>query len=66
MKFEGGLFENPYADAKLAAKRTNTPEAIALARQAARESVVLLKNANQLLPLDATGIKRMAVIGTHA
>ena len=66
MKFEGGLFENPYADAKLAAKRTNTPEAIALARQAARESVVLLKNANGLLPLDAAGIKRMAVIGTHA
>lgn len=66
MKFEGGLFENPYADVKLAARRTNTPEAIALARQAARESVVLLKNANGLLPLDAAGIKRMAVIGTHA
>jgi beta-glucosidase len=66
MKFEGGLFENPYADAKLAEKRTNTPEAIALARQAARESVVLLKNSNGLLPLDASGIKRMAVIGTHA
>ncbi|HWU96679.1 MAG TPA: glycoside hydrolase family 3 C-terminal domain-containing protein, partial [Sphingomonas sp.] len=66
MKFEGGLFENPYADVKTAAKKTNTPEAIALARQAARESVVLLKNSNGLLPLDATGIKRMAVIGTHA
>lgn len=66
MKFEGGLFENPYADVKLAARRTNTPEAIALARQAARESVVLLKNANGLLPLDAAGIKRMAVIGMHA
>ncbi|MEN2709620.1 glycoside hydrolase family 3 N-terminal domain-containing protein [Sphingomonas sp. NPDC092331] len=66
MKFEGGLFEHPYADVKLAARRTNTPEAIALARQAARESVVLLKNANGLLPLDAAGIKRMAVIGTHA
>jgi beta-glucosidase len=66
MKFEGGLFENPYADVKLAEKRTNTPEAIALARQAARESVVLLKNSAGLLPLDATGIKRMAVIGTHA
>ena len=66
MKFEGGLFENPYADVKLADKRTNTPEAIALARQAARESVVLLKNSAGLLPLDASGIKRMAVIGTHA
>ncbi|MDQ0252065.1 beta-glucosidase [Sphingomonas kyeonggiensis] len=66
MKFEGGLFENPYADVKTAAKKTNTPEAIALARQAARESVVLLKNANGLLPLDAAGIRKMAVIGTHA
>ena len=66
MKFEGGLFENPYADVKTAAKKTNTPEAIALARQAARESVVLLKNSGGLLPLDATGIKKMAVIGTHA
>ncbi len=66
MKFEGGLFENPYADVKTAARKTNTPEAIALARQAARESVVLLKNSEGLLPLDASGIKRMAVIGTHA
>ncbi|MBB4098830.1 glycoside hydrolase family 3 N-terminal domain-containing protein [Sphingomonas kyeonggiensis] len=66
MKFEGGLFENPYADVKTAAKKTNTPEAIALARQAARESVVLLKNSSGLLPLDATGIRKMAVIGTHA
>jgi beta-glucosidase len=66
MKFEGGLFENPYPDVKLAASRTNTPEAIALARQAGRESIVLLKNAQGLLPLDAKGIKRMAVIGAHA
>ena len=66
MKFEGGLFENPYPEVKLAAARTNTPEAIALSRQAARESIVLLKNAQGLLPLDAKGIKRMAVIGTHA
>jgi beta-glucosidase len=66
LKFQAGLFEDPYVDAKAAAKKTETPDAIALARQAARESVVLLKNANGLLPLDASGIKRMAVIGTHA
>jgi len=66
MKFQGGLFENPYPEVKLAASRTNTPAAIALSRQAARESIVLLKNAQGLLPLDAKGIKRMAVIGTHA
>lgn len=66
MKFEAGLFENPYVDVKAAAKASATPDAIALARQAGREAVVLLRNQNGLLPLDATGIHRMAVIGTHA
>ncbi|RYE03218.1 MAG: glycoside hydrolase family 3 protein, partial [Sphingomonadales bacterium] len=66
LKFNAGLFENAYVDAKLAAKKTETPDAIALAREAAREAVVLLKNTNNLLPLDASKIKRMAVIGTHA
>ncbi|WP_066796839.1 glycoside hydrolase family 3 N-terminal domain-containing protein [Sphingomonas soli] len=66
LKFNAGLFENPYVDAKAAAKKTETPDAIALAREAAREAIVLLKNSNNLLPLDASKIKRMAVIGTHA
>ncbi|MCW3835718.1 glycoside hydrolase family 3 N-terminal domain-containing protein [Sphingomonas canadensis] len=66
MKFLAGLFENPYVDEKAAAKKTETPDAVALAREAARESVVLLKNSNGLLPLDAGKIKRLAVIGTHA
>src|SRR5690606_37652249 len=39
---------------------------IALARESARQSVVLLRNQNNLLPLNAANIKRMAVIGTHA
>ncbi|MBX3564062.1 MAG: glycoside hydrolase family 3 C-terminal domain-containing protein [Sphingomonas sp.] len=66
LKFNAGLFENPYVDAKAAAKKTETPDAIALAREAAREAMVLLKNDGGLLPLDASKIKRMAVIGTHA
>ncbi|RYY29414.1 MAG: beta-glucosidase [Sphingomonadales bacterium] len=66
LKFNAGLFESPYVDAKLAAKKTETPDAIALAREAARDAMVLLKNTNNLLPLDASKIKRMAVIGTHA
>ncbi|MEN3749823.1 glycoside hydrolase family 3 N-terminal domain-containing protein [Sphingomonas sp. HF-S3] len=66
MKFEGGLFENPYADPRTAGRKTATPDAVALAREAARESIVLLRNSNGLLPLNSTGIKRMAVIGTHA
>jgi beta-glucosidase len=66
MKFEAGLFENPYADARTAARKTATPDAIALARQAAREAMVLLKNDKSLLPLDPERIKRLAVLGTHA
>ncbi len=66
MKFEAGLFENPYVDAKAAPKKEATPDAIALARQAARETAVLLRNTNNLLPLDAGAIHHMVVIGTHA
>jgi len=66
MKFEGGFFENPYADEKTAEAKNNTPEAIALAREAARKSVVLLKNDKGVLPLNGKAIKRMALLGTHA
>jgi len=66
LKFEGGLFENPYADARSADRLTATPEAVALAREAAGRSVVLLKNAKGLLPLDAAKVGRLAVLGTHA
>ncbi|UUL81216.1 glycoside hydrolase family 3 N-terminal domain-containing protein [Sphingomonas qomolangmaensis] len=66
MKFQAGLFENPYVDANAAAAKVNTPDAVALAREAAQRAMVLLKNDKGVLPLDATKIKRMAVIGTHA
>lgn len=66
MKFEAGLFEHPYVDVKAAAKASATPDAVALARQAGREAVVLLRNQGGLLPLDAGGIHHMLVVGTHA
>ncbi len=37
-----------------------------LALKAAREALVLLKNENQLLPLDANSLQRVALIGPHA
>ncbi|HMC90956.1 MAG TPA: glycoside hydrolase family 3 N-terminal domain-containing protein, partial [Allosphingosinicella sp.] len=66
MKFEAGLFEHPFVDAKAALAKEATPDAIALAREAAREAMVLLKNDGGVLPLDAGRIKRLAVLGTHA
>lgn len=66
MKFESGLFENPYADAATAQAKTATPDAIALAREAAQKAIVLLKNDKGVLPLNAASIRRLAVVGTHA
>jgi beta-glucosidase len=66
LKFQAGLFENPYPDVATAELRTATPDAVALAREAAGKSIVLLKNDAKILPLDAAKIRRMAVIGTHA
>ena len=66
LKFEAGLFENPYPDPATAQAKTATPDAVALAREAGDKAIVLLKNDNALLPLDASKIKRMVVLGTHA
>jgi len=66
LKFASGLFDNPFPDPATAEAKTATADAIALAREAADKTVVLLKNDKDLLPLNAARIKRMAVIGTHA
>jgi beta-glucosidase len=66
LKFEAGLFENPYPDVATADAKTATPDAIALAREAADKAVILLKNDHGLLPLDPAKIRRIAVLGTHA
>ena len=66
LKFEAGLFENPYPDPATAEAKTAAPDAIALAREAADKTIVLLKNEKRLLPLDPSKIRRMALIGTHA
>ncbi len=66
VKFLCGLFDHPYTDPDLAAKVTNTAEHKALAREAADEAMVLLKNENHVLPLDASKIRTLAVIGPNA
>lgn len=65
IKFLLGLFENPYADVERAVRESNTKENRELALQAGREGIVLLKNENDLLPLDRD-IKSIAVIGPNA
>jgi len=65
LKFELGLFENPYVDPKLAETTNGTPEHRALALEAARESIVLLKNEGNTLPL-SKNIRTIAVIGEDA
>ncbi len=65
LKFLAGLFEHPYADAAYAQKVTDDAQARALAVQAARESIVLLKN-DGTLPLQAHRIRTLAVIGPNA
>lgn len=65
IKFNMGLFENPYVNAEVAKQKVRNAEKVALARQVARESVILLKNQNKLLPLSKT-LKSIAVIGPNA
>ncbi|MFP5296550.1 MAG: glycoside hydrolase family 3 N-terminal domain-containing protein, partial [Alphaproteobacteria bacterium] len=59
-----GLFDNPYrgSDVRLEARVTGSREHLALAREAGRKSIVMLKNDGGLLPLPKTG-KRYALIG---
>jgi beta-glucosidase len=61
-KFKLGLFDDPYIDPKKAEKINDSKEHRELALQAAREAIVLLKNENNVLPLDKK-IKSIAVIG---
>jgi len=65
MKFRLGLFENPYVDTEHVIEVFETPDQRALARQIARESIVLLKNEGQLLPLKKD-LGSIAVIGPNA
>ncbi len=65
-KFLTGLFDDPYVDPENAEKVTNSPEHQQLALKAAHESIILLKNQNNLLPLDKAKYKHIAVIGPNA
>ncbi|MVT06753.1 beta-glucosidase [Chitinophaga sp. ysch24] len=65
LKFIMGLFEKPYVDVAAAEKSVGTEANRQLAKRVAAESIVLMKNEGNLLPLKKT-IKKLAVIGPNA
>lgn len=65
LKFRLGLFEHPYVDVAKAEQVVHSKEHQQLALKAARESIVLLKNENNMLPLKKD-LKSIAVIGPNA
>ena len=66
LKFTLGLFDHPYVDPSRVNKVTNSKAHKELAKKAAEEAMILLKNEHHLLPLDSTKIKSLAVIGPNA
>ncbi len=66
LKFQLGLFEDPYGDAAKARSLVEADSSVTLAREAAAKSIVLLKNQGGILPLDPLMKRTIAVIGPHS
>ncbi len=65
LKFEMGLFENPYVEEE-AAVEVGSESHSEVALEVARQSVTLLENRDGILPLDAAKLRRVAVVGPNA
>lgn len=65
-KFQMGLFDDPYVDPDEADRVVGCESHSKLALEAAREVITLLKNENDLLPLDLKSLRSIAVIGPNA
>lgn len=65
LKYRLGLFDNPFASAEDAVRFANSEPHRKLALEAARQSIVLLKNERNILPLNPQ-VKNIAVIGPNA
>lgn len=62
-KFKLGLFDEPYIEKRV---ETDKDAHVKLARKAAEESIALLKNQHDILPLSRSSLKSVAVIGPNA
>jgi len=65
-KFELGIFDDPYVNPDKAEQICGSETNRELALQAARESITLLKNENDVLPVDLDQVNTIAVIGPNA
>ncbi|MEZ0536544.1 glycoside hydrolase family 3 N-terminal domain-containing protein [Caldicellulosiruptoraceae bacterium PP1] len=65
LKFKLGLFDNPYVDVKKTKSYVFSDKNKAITKEMAQQSIVLLKNSNNILPL-SKNIKNIAVIGPLA
>jgi beta-glucosidase len=65
-KFQMGLFDDPYVDPAEAERIAGCDAHRDLAMQAARETITLLKNEGNVVPLDLSHLKTIAVIGPNA
>lgn len=66
IKFKMGLFEDPFVDPDHADSVVNCENHKKVAKKASDKTVILLKNENNLLPLNRKNIKKIAVIGPNA
>lgn len=66
VKFELGLFDDPFVDPEEAQAFCGSEENRVLAKEAALQSIVLLEKKNRAVPLDVSAIKSIAVIGPNA
>eukprot|EP00903_Cladosiphon_okamuranus_P003375 g3373.t1 len=66
MKKRGGVFADPYADGAEADALTGNAEARAVALEAAHKAAVLVKNENDALPLDASALTKVAIVGPNS
>ncbi len=66
VKFKLGLFDDPYGDPKNVNKIVRSKDKVTIAKEVADESAILLKNENNILPLDLSKYKSIAVLGPNS